>query len=262
MKGLDGKVAVLTGGGEGVGRSIALALAARGVRVLVTGRNERALGETVGEIAYGGGKARHLAGDARDPAHVEAAALRAIEVFGGLDIVIANEGEDARADLGTDVARAGAILTTNLVGTYHAFDAGARHMKGAGRLIAISSADHVDADGHEGLGAARGRAAFRASRAGILGLVRAAALELAPRGITSNAVLAGPVDAGASEERLAAFAAEQGKTKAEVLAAVPPGRLLAPEEVADLVVWLCSPAADGITGQSIAIGAGAYASTR
>ena len=254
MKGLEGKVALLTGGGEGVGRTIALALAARGVRVVVTGRNERALGETVGEIAYGGGKARHLVGDVRDAAHVEAATLRAIEVFGSLDIVIANEGEHGRVALGTDVARAEVILTTNLVGTYHAFDAAARHMKGPGRLVATSSVVDSTTAGH---------AAVRASKAGILGLVHATALELAQRQITCNAVFPGAVDTDTNEKLLAAIAAENGKSKdevrAEAVASLPLGRFLEPEEVADVVLFLCSASAAGITGQTIALGAGAPA---
>jgi len=250
MKGLDGKVALLVGGGEGVGRDIALALAARGVRIVVTGPHERALGETVGEIAYGGGKARHLAGDVRDAAHLDAAALRAIQTFGSLDFVIANVEVHDRADLGGDRARAEAILTTNLIGTYNAFDAAARHMKGPGRLIAMSSAlDAADAPGH---------GAFRASRAGILALVQAAAVELAPRKVTCNAVLPGWVDTDASERRLGEIAAARGTTREEVrteaVARFPLGRFLQPEEVADVVVFLCSSAGEAITGQSIAIG--------
>ena len=258
MKGLEGKVALITGGGKGIGRGIALALAARGVRVVVTGRDERALGETVGEIAYGGGKARHLAGDVRDASHVSAAVERAIEVFGGLDIVIASAGQSGPVDLGADLARADAILSTNLLGTYQTFDAAARRMKGPGRLVATAACSVIGGGG---------QAAVRASRAGVVALVREAALELAPRKITCNAVVPGWVDSDASERRLAQLAelaaasAHPGtKTKdevrAEAVAAFPLGRFLQPEEVAELVVFLCSSASDGITGQAIAIGAG------
>jgi NAD(P)-dependent dehydrogenase (short-subunit alcohol dehydrogenase family) len=86
---MDGQVAVITGGGEGIGRAVALALAARGARVVVTGREERALGETVGEIAFGGGKARHVAGDVRDPEHLRAVMRRAVDAFGAIDVVVA-----------------------------------------------------------------------------------------------------------------------------------------------------------------------------
>lgn len=88
MKDLSGRVALVVGGGEGAFRAIALALAARGVRVVVSGGPEKGLAETVGEIAYGGGKARHVAGD------VGAAIERAVEVFGALDVAIARSEAD------------------------------------------------------------------------------------------------------------------------------------------------------------------------
>lgn len=255
MKGLEGKVALITGGGDAIGRSIALALAARGVRVVVTGSDEKALGETVGEIAYGGGKARHIAGDPANGAHLEAAVGRAVEVFGGLDIVVASTQEAERVELGSAPARAERVLATNLLGAYHAFAAAAPRMKGPGRLVATSSAPaDTGAVGH---------AALAASKAGIAGLVRAAALELAPRKITCNAVITGCVETDASEKRLAALAASQGRSKdevrAEAVAALPLGRFVQPEEVAELVLFLCSSSGDAITGQAIAIGAGATA---
>ncbi|MBX3207861.1 MAG: SDR family oxidoreductase [Labilithrix sp.] len=256
MKGLDGKVALVTGGGKGIGRSIALALAARGVRIVVTGRDEKALGETVGEIAYGGGKARHLAGDVRDAAHLSAAVERAVEVFGGLDIVIANAGQSGRVELGgDDLARAEAIVSTNLMGAYYTFNAAAKRMKGPGRLVATSSV--LAKFGVSGY------AAYCASKAGILGLVRATAEELGPRKITCNAVVPGWVDTAMSDDGIREIAASQGTTeeaaKAAAVAAFPLGRFLEPEEVAELVVFLCSSAGEGITGQAISICGGATA---
>ena len=203
LKGLDGKVALVTGGGKGIGRSIALALSARGVRIVVTGRDERALGETVGEIAYGGGKARHVPGDVRDAAHLSAAVDRAVEVFGGLDIVIANAGQSGRVDLGDDLARAEAILSTNLMGAYYTFDAAAKRMKGPGRLIAMSSVL-----AKKGVA---GHAAYCASKAGILGLVRATAHELAPKRITCNAVVPGWVDTDMGEAGIREIATRGGQ---------------------------------------------------
>jgi NAD(P)-dependent dehydrogenase (short-subunit alcohol dehydrogenase family) len=86
--GLAGQVAVVSGGDAGLGREVALALAARGVRVVVTGGNEKALAETVGEIASGGGKARHLVRDTKDVAHLRVAASKATETFGAVGIVV------------------------------------------------------------------------------------------------------------------------------------------------------------------------------
>ena len=213
MRTLEGQTALVTGGGKGIGRAIALALSARGVRVVVTGREEKALGETVGEIAHGGGKARHLAGDVRDPAHLAAAVERASSVFGGLDLVIANAGQSGRSELGGDLARAEAILHTNRMGVYYTFNAAVPRMKGRGRLLTVRRAPAE-------LGGA-GQAASSASDAAVLGLCRALAVDLAPKKITCNAIIAGRVE---------------------------------PEEVAQLVVFLCGAGADSITGQAIAIG--------
>ena len=191
----------------------------------MTGRSERALGEVVGEIANAGQKARHLAGDVRDPAHLAAAVERAVSVFGGLDIAIAAASLGARGPLAlgsglADTARD--ILETNVLGAYQTFDAAARAMKGPGRLVAVRS---TLATGDAGL---PGYAAHSAANAGLLGLVRSAAVELASRGITANALLhVRPVGVDPDD--------------------VPP------EQLAELCVYLCTSAADGITGQSIAM---------
>lgn len=255
--GLEGKVALVTGGGKGIGRAISLRLAAAGAQVLVTGRDEKALGETVGEIAYGGGKARHLAGDVRDAAHLESAVKKAMEAFGadGLDIVVANAGQSGRVDLGTEIERAEGILRTNLIGAYYTFHASAPRVRTGGRLIATSSV--LAKFGVPGY------AAYCASKAGILGLVRAMAHEMGARKITANAIVPGWVDTEMSEAGLREIARAEGKTREEVKSAAvtrfPLGRFLEPTEVAELVAFLCSPAADGITGQAISICGGATA---
>lgn len=180
---LDGQVAVVTGGGHGPGRAAALALGARGVRVVVFGEDERALGETVGELAYGGAKARHVVGDASDPSHVARAVDRALEVFGALDI---------------------AVATTNVSCTFRAAVA---RMNGPGRLLAIAGEDDGD----------------------LLALASATARDLAPRGIACNAI-------------------------AIARGAEPHDEDDADERAARLAVLLCSPEAEGITGQRFVLG--------
>ncbi|MBS2016130.1 MAG: SDR family NAD(P)-dependent oxidoreductase [Deltaproteobacteria bacterium] len=101
---LDGQVALVTDGGSALGRAIALALAARGVKVVVTGPVERSLGETVGEIAYGGGKARHVVAAPRDPVAVGSALARAVEVFGRLDLVVVANDDPSDVACIRDVA--------------------------------------------------------------------------------------------------------------------------------------------------------------
>ena len=173
----------MTGGGTSVGRAIALALAARGVKIVVTGRDEKALGETVGEVVHGGGHARHLAGDQTDPAHLAAAVERARSVFGALDIAVVAEASGAEIALNT---------LANLVGS-------------PGRLLVAL--------------------AVPSSGSSPLALARELALSVRERAITCNAIVLDPT----TEEDAAADAAE-------------------------LAVYLCTAAADRITGQAIGIG--------
>ena len=252
---LVGEVALVTGGGRGIGKAIAIALAGRGAKVVVTGRDERALGETVGEIVYQGGAARHLAGDVRDAAHLRQAVSRAVDVFGGLHIVVANAGQSGRVNLGTDLERARAILDTNVIGAYQTLDAAAPSMGGPGRVVLVSSV--LAKFGVPGY------AAYCASKAGLLGLARAAAHELGPRGITVNAVTPGWVDTHMADAGLSEIAAAEGKSveqvKREACERFPLGRFIEPEEVAELVCFLCTRAADAITGQALSICGGATA---
>jgi 3-hydroxybutyrate dehydrogenase len=248
---LEEQVALVTGGGKGIGRAIALELSGKGARVLVTGRTERALGEMVGEIVYGGGQARHLAGDVRDPTHARAAVARAIETWGRLDVVVANAGITGNTPLGAagSLERARDILDTNLFGTYVAFDAALAVMRGPGRLLAISSV--------LGKFGAAGQAAYCASKAGLHGLVRSVAAEVGPRGITCNAICPGWVDTEMARSRLASIAEESGKpydtARHEAEKASPLGRFVEPEEVARVVAFLCSSGGDAVTGQAISV---------
>src|SRR5690349_12057125 len=123
MNSLEGRCALVTGGDQSLGRALGLALAARGVCIVVTGRDEKALGETVGEIAHGGGKARHLVGDALDPAHLAAAVNRSIDVFGGLDFVLANPIDHVPRRRKAEHVRTKDELVGDLISVYYTFNA-------------------------------------------------------------------------------------------------------------------------------------------
>jgi NAD(P)-dependent dehydrogenase (short-subunit alcohol dehydrogenase family) len=114
MRTLEGKTALVVGAGVGLGRAVALALAARGVRIVLSGLHERALGEVVGEIANGGGKARHVVGSPLDAAHLEFAGSHAVRTFGSCDMVVSASNEASAHTLASTVAierlRAGVVL--------------------------------------------------------------------------------------------------------------------------------------------------------
>jgi NAD(P)-dependent dehydrogenase (short-subunit alcohol dehydrogenase family) len=189
---LEGRTALVVGGGTPFGRAVALALSARGVRIVVTGRDEKALGETVGEIVHGGGKARHVVGEGRASSVLARAGERAKEVFGPFDIVI-----DAEL---TDVE--------------YTFDAAVAQLEPAGRVVLVSA----------------GRTP-QTSQESMARVVRDPARAL-PKGATCNAIVIENLAAG-----------DDGDDAAR--------------DVGELVVFLSGRAADRITGQSIAIDAGA-----
>ena len=216
---LSGQVALVSGGATEVGRAIAFALAARGVRVVVTGGEERPLGDVVGEIANGGGKARHLKGDMLDPNHHKAAVEKATSVFGGLDIAIACA---SAADEGADGEE---TMLTNVMVAQYTFEAATLEMKGSGRLLAVSSGHAPGLPGYK-----ESLAITHAGEAAIVDLVRFLATKLAPRAITCNVI-------GAEWEPITADADATD-----------------PAATAQLAVFLCSDAGDAITGQKLCVG--------
>jgi 3-oxoacyl-[acyl-carrier protein] reductase len=244
---LAGKVAVVTGGARNIGRAISLALAAGGAAVVVNARSSRQEAEeTATQIRALGGKAAvHLA-DVTDPAAVTAMAEAAAREFGRLDILVNNaaiRAETAFADIRLEEWRR--VLATVLDGAFLCAQACLPHMAlaGGGSIVNIGGMT-----GHKG---ARGRAHVVAAKAGLAGLTRALAMDLAPQGITVNCVVPGTIDTvrglpGAPERP----AHRQG---------LPPlGRRGTPEEIAAAVRFLCGPGARYITGQSLHANGGGY----
>ena len=242
---LANKTAIVTGGSRGIGRAIAIELAARGASVLVNyNTNGVAAEEVVLKIVNAGGKAAALPGDVAKVADAQALIKAAIEKFGGLDILVNNAGitRDMLIMMMSEEAW-DAVIDTNLKGSFNCAKAAVRHMMKtrSGRIINITSVSGQ-------IGNA-GQTNYSASKAGLIGFTKALAREVAGRNITVNAIAAGYVDteiwAGVPAEMRDAF-----------VKMIPLGRKGTPEEIAYAVAFLASEEAAYITGQVLAVDGG------
>jgi 3-oxoacyl-[acyl-carrier protein] reductase len=243
---LTDRVAVVTGGSQGIGRAIALGLAGRGAAVVVADvriDGARGVAET---IAAAGGRAEALAVDVTDGPAVQAAFDGVVERFGRLDILVNNAGI-ARDQLLLRMKREDwdSVIATNLTGGFICAQAVVRQMmkQRAGRIISISSV--------VGMMGNAGQSNYAASKAGIVGFTKALARELASRAVTVNAVAPGLIDTDMTR-------ALPDATRAEWASKVPLGRLGTPEDVAAAVCFLASDEAAYITGQVLGVNGGMY----
>lgn len=249
---LQGQRALVTGGGRGIGRAIAAALTQAGAQVSILGRDEAALRDAVAA----GAAADFATCDVRDESTV-AAAISRLAGGQGFDIAIANAGAvETGPFLRSDAERFRRMLEINLIGTVNPFRAVLPGMqeRRRGRLIAIASTA-----GHRGYAYV---SAYAAAKHAVVGLVKSLALETARSGVTVNAVCPGYADTDMVAAGLDTIAAKTGKTREQALAEMvkdnPQGRLIAPEEVAAAVLYLCGPGSDAITGQSLLINGGEF----
>lgn len=240
---LQGRSVLVTGGGTGTGAAIARAFADAGAEVTLAGRRAEPLAQVAGT------RKRTLTADVGDEASVEAL----FEAAGRQDIVIANAGTATSAPLHkAELADFQRMLQVNLTGVFLTFRAGLRRMDGWGRLIAVASTAGLKGYPHV--------TGYTASKHGVVGLVRALALETATRGITANALCPGFLDTEMTGETVANIAQKTGMSQADARARLernnPQGRLIDPSEVAAAALWLCGPGSDGVNGQAIAISGG------
>lgn len=245
----DGKVALVTGAGGGIGRATALAFAREGARVVTSDVAGAGGEETARLVAEAGGEALHVACDVTRPAEVEALVAAAVDAFGRLDCAHNNagvEGAYARtADC--DEENFDRTCAVNLKGVYLCLKAEIAHLLDAGGGGAIVNTASV-----AGVEGAKNLPAYVASKHGVMGLTRTAALEYATRGIRVNAVCPGPI----RTRMLEAIMEENPRMEPAMIAAVPMRRLGAPEEIAEAVVWLCSDRASYVTGQGLVVDGG------
>jgi NAD(P)-dependent dehydrogenase (short-subunit alcohol dehydrogenase family) len=255
MTRLQGRVALVTGGSSGIGLAAALAFAREGAKVVIGSRGV-GLGEAaVRQVRDLGGEAVHVAVDVADAEQVAALVSRCVELFGGLDCAFNNAATGGPGDLCADVSEADfdRTIAVNLKGVWLCMKHEIAQMlrQGGPRPGAIVNMSSVD-----GLSGSPNGAAYAASKHGVNGLTRSAAIEYGPAGIRVNAICGG----GIGTEMLArAYGEELAWVERYRRPAVPLGRLGRPEECAEVAVWLCSDAASYVTGLCMPVDGGLLA---
>jgi 3-hydroxybutyrate dehydrogenase len=249
-----GKVVVVTGAGTGIGRAIAHEFAIAGAKVVMAGRRLAKLEETQSAAARDGGEAVVHATDINDEESVRALISNAAAITGRIDVLVNNAGVSAVEDPMTASSDQdwSATIDTNLTAAYRLVRVALPHVPDGGRIINVASV--------LGLRAAPKSAAYVASKHGLVGLTKALALDLAERGITVNAICPGWVDTDMARDIIGEIAKSQGvspeETRASILKGIPMHRMVQPDEVAAVSLFLAGPGGAAITGQAITICAG------
>jgi 3-oxoacyl-[acyl-carrier protein] reductase len=242
---LSGRVALVTGASRGIGRAIAMKLAAQGATVVAAAR-ERNAAATVDEIVAAGGKAEVASVDVAEAAAIEALVAGTLERHGQIDILVNNAGI-TKDQLLLRMKRADwdAVIATNLTGAFALTQAVLKPMirQKGGRIVCISSV--VGQSGNAG------QANYAASKAGLIGFAKSVAQEVASRNITVNVVAPGLIETDMTR-------AITGDAREEWAARIPLKRLGTPDDIAAAVCFLASPEASYITGQVLAVNGGMY----
>ena len=251
---LRGRHAVVTGGGRGIGATIARALVEQGAAVTLMGRNAATLEDEAARLRPLG-KVHCQAVDIADAESTTTAFAAAAQALGPVTLLINNAGQAVSAPIGkTDLALWNRMLAVNLTGSYLAIHVVLPGMleQGWGRIVNIASTAALKGYPYV--------AAYCAAKHGVLGLTRALALELAKKPVTVNAVCPGYTETDIVRDSIANIRAKTGRSEAEALAELvkhnPQGRLVQPAEVANAVLWLCLPGSESITGQAISVAGG------
>ena len=252
---LQGRVALVTGGGRGIGAAVAHRLATAGAKVAVAARSRAQVERVAERLRDHGGEAVGLVSDVSSEEEVAQMVEQTEARLGPIDVLICNAGVATSAPLvRTSADQWRKLMEVNATGPFLCMREVLPGMseRGFGRVVVVASV--------AGLAGARYIAAYAASKHAAVGLVRVAALEHARRGVTVNAVCPGFVDTEMTEETLARIEKTTGLGREEALASLvgdaPLGRLIEPDEVAQAVVGLCAPDAGAINGQCLVVDGG------
>ncbi|MGO9698139.1 MAG: SDR family NAD(P)-dependent oxidoreductase [Xanthobacteraceae bacterium] len=247
---LEGKVAIVTGAGSGIGRASATLFARQGARLIIVDQNTDGLNETASAITRHGGSVQALTADTGREENVKAFVDRALSAYGALDVVYANAGISGGLTplLEQTVDYWEQILRTNLIGPFLAIKHAAPHMiaKGRGSIVLTASV--------AGLRANAGAAAYSASKAGVISLAQTAATSLLGTGVRVNAICPGLIETGMTQE-IFERARERG-TENKIGQINPLQRAGGPEEIAAMALFLASDESSYVNGQAFPVDGG------